>query len=99
MHDWYGRLIALRHSEIALTSGDLRSVQVCFDEARKWLRMTLGPIEVAFNVGPSEVDLEISSGYEMLLASGPEVACNGSYLGLPPDSVAVIRTKAAVEEP
>jgi hypothetical protein len=81
----------LRHEESALTCGDLRRVQVSFDEKQKWLWMRRGPIEVIFNSGTSEIRLPAVHSYETLLASGPQVACEASSLRLPAGSVAVLR--------
>jgi maltooligosyltrehalose trehalohydrolase len=99
MQEWYRRLIALRRAEIALTRAELRRVEVEFDDGEKWLRMRHGPIEVAFNAGTSEVRLPIGDGYEMVLASTPEVACVGSDLRLPAGSVAVMRDLEAAGAP
>jgi maltooligosyltrehalose trehalohydrolase len=91
MLDWYRRLIQLRREESTLTCGDLRRVRVSFDEKQKWLWMTRGPIEVVFNAGTSEIRLPAGNGYEAVLASVPEVACEADYLRLPAGSVAVLR--------
>jgi maltooligosyltrehalose trehalohydrolase len=91
MLDWYCRLIALRHEESALTCGDLRRVQVRFDEKQKWMSMTRGPIAIIFNADTSEIRLPLLHRYETVLASVPEVACEADYLRLPAGSVAVLR--------
>lgn len=91
MLDWYRQLIALRRQEAALTRGELRDVGVCFDEAQKWLRMTRGAIEVAFNAGKSEVRLPLIDRSDVLLASTPAIACEKDHLSLPAGSVAVLR--------
>ncbi len=95
MLDWYRRLIALRHADIALSQSALRSelrrVTVEFDEEQKWLRMKHGSIEVAFNAGRSEVSLPVKYNYEVALTSTPEVAWVGSELRLPVGSVAMMR--------
>jgi maltooligosyltrehalose trehalohydrolase len=91
MLDWYCRLIALRHEESALTCGDLRRVQVRFDEKQKWMSMARGPIAIIFNAGTSEIRLPLLHRYETVLASVPEVACEADYLRLPAGSVAVLR--------
>lgn len=91
MLDWYRRLITLRLQEIALTSGDLRRVEVRFDETQRWLWMTRGPIDVVFNAGGSEIQLPVVRRYKTLLASERDVACDASRLCLPAGSVAVLR--------
>lgn len=91
MLQWHRQLIALRKKESALTCGELRRVQVSFDEAQKWLWMTRGSIEVVLNAGTSEISLPIVHKYETLLASAQEVACDAERLCLPAGSVAVLR--------
>jgi maltooligosyltrehalose trehalohydrolase len=93
MLDWYRRLIDLRHQEPALTCGKLERVQVTFDEVRKWLRMSRGPIEVVFNAGVEKVRLPMVHRYELLLASAPGVGCDADHLLLPAGSVAVLRDR------
>jgi maltooligosyltrehalose trehalohydrolase len=102
MLDWYRRLIALRHADIALSQSALRSelrrVTVEFDEGQKWLRMKHGSIEVAFNAGRSEVRLPVKYDYEAALASTPDVAWVGSEFRLPAGSVAVMRDVAVIRD-
>jgi maltooligosyltrehalose trehalohydrolase len=89
--DWYRKLITLRHQEIALTSPMLGDVRVRFDEERKWLWMTRGPIEVVLNAGGSDVVLPASQPYQMALASASGVGVERQGLRLPAASVAVLR--------
>lgn len=91
MLDWHRRLIRLRQEESALTSRKLADVTVRFEEKEKWLWMTRGPIEVAFNAGRSEVRLPVEHRYEVLLGSVPEIAYAQDGLVLPAASVAVLR--------
>ncbi|MFL6428332.1 MAG: malto-oligosyltrehalose trehalohydrolase [Acidobacteriaceae bacterium] len=91
MLDWHRRLIRLRREESALTSRELADVRVRFNEEQKWLWMTRGSIEVAFNAGGSEVRLPVEHRHEVLLASVPEIACAQNSLVLPAASVAVFR--------
>jgi maltooligosyltrehalose trehalohydrolase len=91
MLDWYRRLIALRHQEPALTCGKLERVQVTFDETKKWLWMSRGPIEVVFNAGNDYLQLPVAHRYEVLLASGPGVSCDAERVCLPGGSAAVLR--------
>jgi maltooligosyltrehalose trehalohydrolase len=91
MLDWYRRLIALRRQESALIRTELRDVVLRFDEARKWLWMSRGPIEVVFNAGRSQVTLPVTNGYQTLLASSPEITYSADHLCLPAGSVAVLR--------
>lgn len=95
MLEWYRQLIALRRQESALTRGDLRDVQVRFDEAQKWLWMGRGPIEVVFNAGTSKITLPVARTYETVLASSPEIVCKGEVLRLPAGSVVVLRNPEA----
>ncbi len=91
MLEWHRRLIRLRREESALTSRELAGVGVRFDEQQKWLWMTRGSIEVAFNAGKSEVRLPVVHRCEVLLASAPEIACAQDGLLLAAGSVAVLR--------
>lgn len=91
MLEWYRRLIALRSQEIALTSGDLREVQVSFDEGQRWLRMRRGPIDVVFHAGNAGVVLPIEEDAEMILGSSPEVIYEAGRLRLPAAGVAILR--------
>jgi maltooligosyltrehalose trehalohydrolase len=91
--EWYRRLIALRRQEIALTSGELREVQVNFDEGQKWLRMRRGAVEVVFHVGDAEVILPAEKDCEMILGSSGEVVCEAGRLRLPAAGVAVLRVR------
>jgi maltooligosyltrehalose trehalohydrolase len=91
MLEWHRRLIALRREEIALTCGELRQVQVDYDETRKWLWMKRGAIEVVFNAGKSEVRLPATRRYETILVSTPEVVCEAGHVRLPAGSVGVLR--------
>ena len=84
-------MIALRHQESALTCGDLEHLKVAFDEEKKWLRLTRGPIEIVFNCGESDVELAIVQRYEAVLTSSPDVMAEGDRLRLPKDTVAVLR--------
>ena len=98
MLEWYRRLIALRREEIALTCTELRQVQVSFDEAQRWLRMKRDAIEVVFNAGASAVSLPVLPGHEIILASTPEVVCDGHGLCLPAGSVAILRDLHATDD-
>lgn len=91
MLEWHRELIALRRREMLLTSGQLRDVDVSFDEAQKWLRMRRGSIEVIFNAGDAEVLLPMADGYEPVLISTPEAAWNPTGVRLPASSVAILR--------
>jgi maltooligosyltrehalose trehalohydrolase len=76
-----------------LTSPELRDVRVSFDEAKKWLRMRRGSIEVMFNAGQATVTLPVDGRYDALLLSEKKVACNTDAIDLPSASVAVLRIK------
>jgi maltooligosyltrehalose trehalohydrolase len=99
MLDWYRRLIVLRRQESSLTRGELQDVGVSFDETQRWLRMTRGPIEVAFNAGKSDVTLPVANSYETILASSQEIACGADSLRLPARSVAVLRNREVAKIP
>ena len=89
--NWYRRLITLRREEITLTSPELCTVKVSFNEEQKWLWMTRGPIKVVLNASDVEVVLPASHPYDMVLASSPEVVLESQQVRLPATSVAVLR--------
>ena len=49
--DWYKRLTRLRASTPELRDGAFNQVDVVYDEDRRWLVMTRGPISMAMNLG------------------------------------------------
>ncbi|HEY7165389.1 MAG TPA: malto-oligosyltrehalose trehalohydrolase [Candidatus Binatia bacterium] len=94
---WHKALIRLRREEPALTDGRLDRTQVTFDEAAQWLILRRGPIAVACNLGASSATLPLvpDQELEILLASDRRIRlCHGN-VELVPDSVAIVRTRAA----
>jgi maltooligosyltrehalose trehalohydrolase len=90
MMEWYRQLIRLRRTSPELTNGRLNEVAVSFDEDDRWLVMDRGPIQVACNLGPEDLQIELPPGSSLLLGS-EGVALHGEELVLPPESVSVVR--------
>ena len=88
---WHKDLVRLRHSQTALSDGNLNAVSVQFDEAAQWLVLQRGPIRVACNLGASPVELELGKDVQMLLSSDPSITLQSGKIHLVPDSVAVVR--------
>ena len=59
--DLYRRLIALRAAEPDLRDGDLRRVQVDFDEDARWLVVHRGRFRVAANLSAAEQRLPVTA--------------------------------------
>ena len=92
---WHKDLIKLRREIPGLTNGRLDQVDVRFDEAAKWLIVQRGRIIVACNLAEAAQPLPatVNSESSLLLASDEKVELSRSDLHLPPDSVAIIRTR------
>ena len=97
MLEWYRRLIALRRATPALLDGDLRAVNVRFNEAERWLAMERGEVTVAFSLAEKPVTLEARDGSKLALASDAGVSLREGKLTLPPDAVAVV-TRAVSDQ-
>ena len=91
---WHKSLIALRARFPELTDGKLDQVHVAFDERQRWLTYRRGRVTVAFNLGELDARVAIDEG-SIELASSDAVRLEDRGLILPPDSVAVIRRRAA----
>ncbi len=90
MLDWHRDLIALRRREPSLAGGRLDQVEVRWDEDRGWLLLERERLAVAFNLGPTPVDVQLGGpGWRPVMSFG-EVAVAGSQVRLGSDSVAVL---------
>jgi maltooligosyltrehalose trehalohydrolase len=96
MLDWYKKLIALRRSTPQLTDGSLAELEVLFDEEQKWLKMHRGPIVIAMSVSDVTRSLHAPSNAELVLASSEDVIVEQGRIVLPPDSVAILKMRAAM---
>ena len=94
MLDWYRRLIHLRRTTPALNDGELRNVNVSFDEERRWLVMNRGgeqfPVKVLCNLGETTTDLPNPDGLPIALASRVGVGAGDGKVTLPPYSLAIL---------
>ncbi len=84
--DWHRRLIALRRSEPALSSGTFADVRVRFDDDDRWLVLNRGDLSIAANFSSEPRRVPGLAG-EVVLTSDDSVAVDV----LPPESVAVLR--------
>lgn len=91
--EWHRALIALRREVPELTDGrrDLTDVEV--HEEGRWLRMTRGPITLAFAVDRAAIVPLSGDAGQLVLASDPEIRVAAGSLRLPADSVAVLRAR------
>ncbi len=87
---WYRQLIALRKATPALMDGNLRRVNVRFNEAERWLLLERGNVTVAFSLAQKPVTFEAPAGSALTLASAADVSLREGKLTLPPDAVAVV---------
>ncbi len=90
MVEWYKQLIRLRRDTPELTNGRMDDVSVTVDEDDQWLVMDRGSIQVACNLGPGPLLIQLPPGSTLLLGS-EEVALDGDALTLPPDSLSIVR--------
>lgn len=91
MLEWYRSLIGLRRSVPELRAGDRGAARVAYDEDARWLRLTRGPVTLAFALDrPADVPLAEGAG-ELALVSHPAAHVSYGAVHLPPDSVAVVR--------
>jgi maltooligosyltrehalose trehalohydrolase len=87
---WYRRLIALRRSTPALTSGNLDAVHVDFSEPDQWLVLYRGQIAVACNFSKSSRSIALRFAARALLTSEPDITVTESQLELAPESVTIL---------
>jgi len=90
MLDWYRQLIDLRRRSASLNDGDMRRVEVKFDEKERWLVMNRGQVMVLCNLGDKPAELENPAGLPLILASDTNIFIKDKMVVLPPDSVAVL---------
>jgi maltooligosyltrehalose trehalohydrolase len=95
LHAWYKELIALRRARPELTDPRLDRVQADFDENARWLLVRRGRLRIAANLGSKAVRLPLGQrGIGVLAASSPGVAIKQDMVTMPPDTFAVIETRA-----
>jgi maltooligosyltrehalose trehalohydrolase len=90
--EWHKRLIQLRRAEPDLSDGDLKNVQVTFDEKERWLVMKRGNISLVCNFSGSSRRVPVSSGAsKILLASEKEIQTANGFADMPPESAAIFK--------
>jgi maltooligosyltrehalose trehalohydrolase len=90
---WYRSLIRLRRSTPSLNDGEPGHTRVQYDDRDKWLIMERGAIQVCCNLGASGYSFPIAQGSEIVLASRDGLRLNGGVLELPPETIALIRSR------
>jgi maltooligosyltrehalose trehalohydrolase len=89
--EWYRALIALRREVPELRDGRRDGVDVAFDESARWMRVSRGPVTLAFALErDADVPLARRAG-ELALASAAGVHISDRAIHLPRESVAVLR--------
>ena len=89
--DWHRSLIGLRRAVPELRDGRRDAVAIACDEEGRWLRMTRGPITLAFALDrPADVPVAEDAG-ELALASDERISRSSRILHLPAESVAILR--------
>ncbi|MEA2972912.1 MAG: maltooligosyltrehalose trehalohydrolase [Actinomycetota bacterium] len=87
--DWHRRLIALRRSEPALSSGTFDDLDVRFDEDERWLVLERGDLSIAANFSAEPRRIPGLAG-ELVLAS--DATAHDDLV--PPESVRVVRRRS-----
>jgi len=87
--EWHRRLIGIRRSTPALTDGRFDDVRVDYDEDQRWLVVAKGPLTVACNLSPEQVEVPVTPG-RVILASHAAATLDGVCAVLPAESVIVI---------
>ena len=94
LHEFYQSMIRLRRTEPDLADPWLPDLFIEFDEGRRWIVMRRGRVGIACNLGDESVDVPVTG--DLLTGWGdPKVADDATTL--PPHSVAVVRSTAAVD--
>lgn len=88
--NWYKKLIALRRSNRAFLDGDLRGMQVHYDEEAKWMVFERGRFQVACNFSDKSAKVKLSKLGNILLASDANSKMEGQEVNLGAESVVVL---------
>ncbi len=92
MLSWYAALIALRHKETDLRSGDLGAVRVAHDQDAGWLVMHRGGLATVVNLSPAGQVVPLGEVADVLLAWGEATVVPGAPgIRLEGHDVAVVR--------
>jgi maltooligosyltrehalose trehalohydrolase len=90
MLDWYKRLITLRSERLELRDGNLRHIEVRYDEDAKWLWMQRGATLLVCNFSSEDRAVTLPSEGPVLLASAEGIRVTNGCIYLPAESVAVL---------
>jgi maltooligosyltrehalose trehalohydrolase len=90
--EWYTRLVHLRRTRPALTTGRLDLIDVHSNEQEQWVLYEREAITVIANLAEDERRIALRPGRptEVLLASKPPIELSGDAIRLPPESVVVL---------
>lgn len=92
MLDWHKRLIQLRRNEASLADGNLKAVQVRFDENRRWLVVERGPISVACNLAANHQVVPVNTAMrQILIASETGINFSNGNIELAGESVGILK--------
>ncbi|GEN78766.1 malto-oligosyltrehalose trehalohydrolase [Actinotalea fermentans] len=92
---WYRDLIALRHREPDIASGDRTATGV--EHGEGWLVARRGRIEVALNLSDEPRRVRVGGDVVTVLAAWAPVTAYGDEVELPARAVAVLRTASTKE--
>jgi len=87
--DVYTRLLALRKQRPELTDPRFDHFDVSYDEDDRWIMLHRGTVDVAVNLGPDPVSVELPTTADILLPAVPGVRHDGAELVLPGESFVV----------
>ena len=90
--EWHRDLIRLRARIPELRDGRMDLVDIGFDEAARWLRVTRGRVTVVCNLSaaPQSIPLATDAQYRIAMASDAHAVVSGSHMELPSDAVAIL---------
>jgi maltooligosyltrehalose trehalohydrolase len=97
--DWYRNLIHLRRFTPSLNNGDPANTVVSFDSEANWMSIQRGEVSVHCNLGSDIVRFSIPKGSTIVMASRDGIAAEGSFLELPPDTVAIVKRRMRAASP
>ncbi len=97
--EWYRKLIHLRRFTPSLNNGDPANTKVSYDSDGMWISIQRGEISVHCNLGSDTVQFSVPEGSSMVMASRDGIAAEGTSLGLPPDSVAIVKRRIRAASP
>ncbi len=88
---WYTRLVALRHREPDLHSGDLTAVSARHADDGSWFCLSRGALRVALNLSASPLPVPVDGTPGEVMAAWDRAETGPGTVILPPRSVALVR--------